>query len=277
MSMSVGASSSSALSYLQQLLQQGTAGATNAASGSDPLSMLMQEISGDNSSSGQTSPAASSTAASGSSVPPFGQDMMSQLISLQSQQTGSSSGTQSPEQAFFSKLDSNGDGQISQSEFENAASKVGVSTSTADAVFAKIDANSDGSVSQSELTKADHGGGHHHHHVEGGGGSSDSAQGGASSGQSTLDSLMSSTGADGATTQSSTNADGSVTTTISYADGSKVDMTTPAASSGGSDASGGNASGGNTGSSSTSNLLEQLIKLQSQVLSAATSTMSAFA
>ena len=193
------------------------------------------------------------------------------MISLQSQQTGSSR-TQSPAQAFFSKLDANGDGQISQSEFESAASKVGVSTSTADAVFAKIDGNSDGSVSQSELTKADHGGGHHHHHhVEGSDGGRRCARQ-CGSGQSALDALMSATGADGATTQSSTNADGSTTTTISYADGSKIDMTTPAASSSGSGTSGGSTSNG-----SSSNLLEQLIKLQSQVLSVATSTMSAFA
>jgi hypothetical protein len=270
MSMSVGASSSSALSYLQQLLQQGTAGATNAASGSDPLSMLMQEISGDGSSTGQTSVAAASSAASSSNVPPFGQDMMSQLISLQSQQSGSS-GVQSREQAFLSKLDTNGDGQISQSEFENAASKVGVSASTADAVFAKIDTSGDGSVSQSELTKADQGGGHHHHHVEGGGGGG-GAQGSGGSGQSALDALTSGTGADGATTQSTTNADGSTTTTISYADGTEIDMTMPAASSSGSGTSGGSTSNGRS-----SNLLEQLIKLQSQVLSAATSTMSAFA
>jgi hypothetical protein len=273
MSMSVGASSSSALSYLQQLLQQGTAGASNAASGSDPLSMLMQEISGDGSSTGQTSTAAASTTASGSSAPPFGQDMMSQLISLQSQQTGSS-GTPSPAQAFFSKLDSDGDGKISQSEFETAATKAGASKDLADAVFAKIDGNSDGSVSQSELTKADHGGGHHHHHhVEGGGGSggSSSAQGSGGSGQSALDALMSATGADGATTQSATNADGSTTTTISYADGSKIDMTSPAASSNSGTTS------GSTTNNSTSNLLEQLIKLQSQVLSVSTSTMSAFA
>ncbi|HZL31673.1 MAG TPA: EF-hand domain-containing protein [Pseudolabrys sp.] len=183
--------------------------------------------------------------------------MLSTLISLQSQQT------QQPS-PLFSKLDSDGDGQISQSEFENAATKAGASKDMADAVFAKIDGDSDGSVSQSELTKADHGGGHHHHRVGGGGG-------GGASGQSALDALISGTGADGATTQSATNADGSTTTTISYADGSKVDMTTPAASGG--DASG----GGTSGNKSTSNLLEQLIKLQSQVLSVATSTMSAFA
>jgi hypothetical protein len=272
MSMSVGASSSSALSYLQQLLQQGQAGAGDAINASDPLSMLMQEISGDGSSLGQTSTAATSGAATGSSVPPFGTDTMSALISLQGQ-SASSGSARSPEQAFFSKLDADGDGQISQSEFENAASKVGVSTSTADAVFAKIDGDSDGSISQSELTKADHGGGHHHHHVGGGGG----AQGSSGSGQSALDALVSGTGADGATTQTATNADGSTTTTISYADGSKIDMTTPAAASSGSDTSGSNTSGGSTTSKSASNLLEQLIKLQSQVLNVATSTMSAFA
>ena len=45
MSMSVGASSN-ALSYLQQLLQQGTAGASNAAGAPDPLSELLQTLSG---------------------------------------------------------------------------------------------------------------------------------------------------------------------------------------------------------------------------------------
>lgn len=266
MSMSVGASSSSALSYLQQLLQQGNAGATGASTASDPLSLLLQGM-GDVSSPDQTGTAASQNAAGSSASSPFGADMLSALISLQSQQ---------PQQPspLFSKLDTDGDGTISQSEFETAATNAGASKDVADAVFAKIDANGDGSVSQSELTKADHGGGHHHHHhVEGGGG----AQGSGGSGQSALDSLMSETGADGATTQSTTNADGSTTTTISYADGSKIDMTSPAAASSGSDSSGGGTSGGGTTSNNTSNLLEQLIKLQSQVLSAATSTMSAFA
>ena len=77
---------------------------------------------------------------------------------------------------------------------------------------------------------------------------------------------MSSATASGATAQTSTNADGSTTTTISYADGSKVDMTTPAQS----------ASAG-SGNKSSANLLEQLIKLQSQVMNFATSTMSAVA
>lgn len=87
--------------------------------------------------------------------------------------------------------------------------------------------------------------------------------------------MLSSAAASGATTQTSTNADGSTTTTISYADGSKVDMTTPATAQASS--TGDSSSSGSGSSGTKSNLLEQLIKLQSQVLNFATSTMSAIA
>jgi len=197
---------------------------------------------------------------------------MAQLLSLQNQSA------KGPEQAFFSKLDTDGDGAISKSEFESAASKAGVDTSVADAVFDKIDGGGDsnGSISQGELAKADHGGGHHVHGGGGGGG----GEGGG------LDALMSGAGADGATTQTTTNADGSSTTTISYADGSSIDMNTPAAPTpttastsgdGSSSNSSDSGSGSSTSSQATSNLLEQLIKMQSQMLSAmqaSASTMS---
>jgi hypothetical protein len=102
--------------------------------------------------------------------------------------------------------------------------------------------------------------------------SGDQSQGsGAASGQSALDKLLSGAGADGATAQTATNADGSTTTTISYADGSKVDMTTPSTST-----SGGTSSNG-TSNQRNANLLEQLIKWQSQMLTPATSTLSAIA
>jgi hypothetical protein len=222
MSMSVGASSSNALSYLQSLLQQGTAGAGDAkkSSASDPLAMLMQAISGDGASPGQTSsPATSSNATAASNCPPFSPETMAALLSAQGQQQ-----TGGPDAKLFAKLDVDGDGQISKDEFSAAASKAGADSSVADAVFAKIDANGDGSVSQGELAKADKGGGHHHHHIGGGGGAP--SAGGA---QDPLEAMISSATASGATTQTSTNADGSTTTTISYADGSKVDMTTTAA------------------------------------------------
>ena len=269
MSMSVGASAANAMSYLQQLLQQATAGAGSATSASDPLSMLMQEISGGGSSSGQTAAPAANTA-SGPSTPQFGNDAMSALLSAQSQ---SASG---PPSKLFAKLDSDGDGQISKAEFDTATQKAGVDSSTADTVFAKIDANGDGSVSQGELAKVDHGGGgHHHHHVGHAGGGGGGAQGSGGS-QDPLDALLSATGADGATTTTATNADGSTTTSVTYADGSKVDMTTPAAPSGGSDSSSGD-SGSSSNNKTAANLIQQLIKMQSQVLNFATSTISAIA
>ncbi len=264
MSMSVGASSN-ALTYLQQLLQQGTAGASKSTGAADPLSELMQTLTGSGTSTDPlTSPTSTKAAGSGSSgVPPFGSGTMAQLLSLQTQSGNS------PEQAFFSKLDTDGDGKISKTEFANAASKAGVDSSVANAVFDKIDGNGDGSVSQSELAKADHGG--HHHHVHDGG------DGGGGGGTDALTS-----GTAGATTKTTTNADGSSTTTISYADGSSIDMNTPAAASTSastsSDSSGSNSPNSSTSNSTSSqssvNLLEQLIKMQSQMLSAMTSTLS---
>jgi hypothetical protein len=262
MSMSVGASSD-ALAYLQQLLQQGTAGASKSTGAADPLSELMQTLSGSGSDTDSlTSPESNTPAGSGASgVPPFGSGTMAQLLSLQGQDKTS------PEQAFFSKLDTDGDGTISKSEFESAASKAGVGSSVADAVFDKIDGGGDsnGSISQGELAKAGHGGGHH---VHGGGGGGGGGEGGG------LDALMSGAGADGATTQTTTNADGSSTTTISYADGSSIDMNTPAAAPATTAATSNENSNSGTSNKSNANLLEQLIKLQSQMLSSMTSTMS---
>jgi hypothetical protein len=252
MSMSVGASSSNALSYLQQLLQQGKTKPSDASKATDPLSMLMQSLSGGHTSGSQTGAATStaSTASARPSVPPIGTDAMRMLIAVQGEETGNSAASK-----FFAKLDSDGDGAISQSEFSAAASDAGADSAVADAVFAKIDGNGDGSISQDELTKAGHGG---HHHRVGGGGSPPPTDGGGSA------------SAAGATTTTATNADGSTTTTIAYADGSKIDMTTPAAASS-------DGPGKSNFSKSASNMLEQLIKLQSQMLNAASSTLSAVA
>lgn len=262
MSMSVGASSN-ALSYLQQLLQQGAAGVTDPANASDPLSALLQTLSGPGAATDpSTSAAASTTACSGCSSIDAG--TMAALISLQGQST-TGIGAQSPSQ-LFAKLDTNGDGQISQSEFESALGAAGVDTSSADALFTRLDTNGDGSISESELTSAKRGHGHHHHR---GGGES---QASASSGQNALDALLSSANASGATTQTASNSDGSTTTTISYADGSTVEMTTPAPATSDS----GTPSTGTSGPSSA-NLLEQLIQLQAQLLSSAAPTLSAIA
>jgi hypothetical protein len=255
MSMSVGASSN-ALSYLQSLLAQATSGAGIATSTGNPLSELMQSLSG---SSTAADPSASATAASSQSCPPFGSNTMAALISLQGE-SASGVTAQSPSQ-LFAKIDTNGDGQISKSEFETALGSIGVDSSTADSLFAKLDTNDDGSISQSELAGAKPGHGHHGHHMRGGG----AAQSGG--GQSATAS-SSSTSADETTTQSTTNPDGSTTTTITYNDGSVVSMTTPVATQNSGGSSGG------TGSQNNANLLERLIQLQSQLLSGAVSTIS---
>ena len=173
---------------------------------------------------------------------------LSALLSAQGQD-GAGAGSQAS--ALFSKLDANGDGQISKSEFEGALGNAGVDTSSADALFSKLDANGDGSISQNELTPP-HGAYSHrgHHHGAGGGASS----------------LMDATNADGSQTQTTTNPDGSTTTTITYSDGSTVSSTAPAAQSG--------ASGG---TSKNANLIEKLIQMQSALISTQASATAAIA
>jgi hypothetical protein len=260
MSMSVGASHN-ALSYLQQLLQYGSSGV--GASSNDPLLSLDSATAGATGSdqSQSTTPPAGS-GCFGSSFEP---GTLAALISLQGQSASGVVG-QSPAD-LFSQLDTDGDGQISKTEFEQALGAVGVDTQSADALFGKLDANSDGSVSQSELGKAR--GHHHHHHHMGGAGEAQSGN----TQQDALSSLLSSADTTGATTQTATNADGSTTTTISYSDGTTVSTTTPA-SQDGSSTDGNSGSSGNT---SNNNLIEQLIKLQAQLLTQTASTVSTLA
>lgn len=269
MIMAVGAASN-ALSYLQSLLAMGTSGAGNA-NGADPISSLLDGQSGSDPTTDASPPAAASAGSTaGANQPTFDSGMMAALISLQSQLQNQSTNGAAPQDpsSLFAKLDTDGNGQISQSEFETALGNDGVDKSSADALFSKLDANGDGSISQSELTQAQHaGGGGHHHHMHAGGGSGSSGQG--------ADSLLSATDASGATTQTTSNADGSSTTTITYADGSTVEMTSPATASD----SGNSGNSGNSGASgqNSANLIERLIQMQSQLLNTAASTMSAVA
>ena len=250
MSLSIGASSN-VLSSLQSLLTQGIAGIGDAVSSGSPLSALFQSLSG-------SSPAPQSpTTAAGVSAPgsTFGAGTMAALLSLQGQPA-----TGTTAQSLFSKIDSNDEGQISKSEFESALGNVGFGSSTADTVFDQLDTNGDGSISASELASAKPARGHHHHHMHAGGGQSVNSSSSSSS---------SSSSADGTTTQSTTNPDGSTTTTVTYADGSSVVTTTPVAAQTGSGTPGTGASG-----QSNANLLQQLLQLQAQLVSAASSTLS---
>lgn len=248
-----------ALSLLTSFLQSSTAN-VGSSSASNPLSGLGQTLTDADGDGDQSTPPVSATGA-GASTPSFDPGMLAALLSLQGQQANTGASGSS---GLFSKLDTNGDGQISKAEFESALGSNGVDTSSADALFSKLDTNGDGSVSQSELASTQHGHGHHHHQMVGAGQGGSSGEGGG------LSSLLNSTNADGSTTKTATNADGSTTTTISYADGTTVDMTTPAASQNGG------SSGGGSSTPSQSNLIEQLIKLQSQLAQSA-STLSTIA
>ena len=149
---------------------------------------------------------------------------------------------------LFSKLDSNGDGQISKSEFESNLGAGGTNTANADSVFGKLDTNGDGSVSLDELSaglKGKGGGGHGHHHTHGAGG-----------GKGGQDALLQAL--DGASSTSTKNSDGSTTTTMTYSDGTTVTMNSPAAASSNSSAS--------NSASSSYNLVEKMIQKQTDAL-----------
>ena len=253
-------SSSSPYSYLQRLLQPDGADPSDASAPSGPLQALFQAATGGGQSSdpliaAATSGEDTSSSAGSCGAPQFSPDVMKALLSIQSNQAGGSSKLEQ----LFGKFDTDGDGKISQSEFENA---IGPDADKAkvDELFAKIDGNGDGAIGEDELKAAlqkAHGGGHHHHHGAGGAGQAGDP----------LQALLSSASADGATSQSATNADGSSTTTITYADGTKVEMTTPASASATS------APTADPNAPNFANLLKQLISLQAQ-LAAPTTSMS---
>ncbi|AMN41666.1 EF-hand domain-containing protein [Rhodoplanes sp. Z2-YC6860] len=267
---SVGSSNA----YVQWPFQTGSAGGSSDTSPTDALQSLYQALTGGNSSDpliaalGQDGGSGDSGSSSNSAgMPQFSADTMSALLSMQSGQGGPAGDIAKD---VIAKFDTNGDGQISQSEFEQAIGS-GADQSGVDALFNKLDSNGDGSVSQDELQTAmqkAHGGGHghHHHHAEASGDSSQQQGGG-----DPLQALLSGATADGTTSQTSSNPDGSSTTTITYADGTKLEMTTPAASSDSGNSSG--SGSGNPNSFNLGSLLKMMVNLQAQ-LAPSTTNMS---
>lgn len=61
---------------------------------------------------------------------------------------------QSPVQRFLAALDTDGDSQISQSEFETYLAKNGATKEQADKIFGAVDTDGSGSISSDELTQA---------------------------------------------------------------------------------------------------------------------------
>ena len=226
--------------------------AANAAKGTQSGSAATSSTSTSSaSSSTSSSPNNGVTGSSSANVDP---GLMSVFVAFQEQQsapqgTGSqagATGVSNMAQNLFDSIDTDGNGQISQSELENAVTSAGGTTVQADSLFNKI---SDGgsSVSESQLASAlQQADGHHHHHH---GGGADSA-GGAGSSDPLMAALDGSSSANGVSTQVTVNPDGSTTTTLTYSDGTVVTETSPAAS-GGSAAGAGNANQSATGQSST--------------------------
>jgi Ca2+-binding EF-hand superfamily protein len=196
--------------------------------------------------------AAGSGTGGGSQISP---QTMSALLAAQSQSaTTTSPASGSPSDALkdlFSQIDTNGDGEISKSEFEGALGAGGTNVAQADDVFGKLDSNGDGLVSLGEMSSALKGAGgkghHHHHQVAGSNGSGDSGSTGASSSDPLTQAL------DAATTV--TNSDGSTTTSMTLADGTTVTMTQPAATTASSTAT------------SSYNFIEQMIQREAQAIS----------
>src|SRR5258708_5837162 len=200
---------------------------------------------------------ASTTAPSGSSTPASGSNgfsqispaTMSAMLAAQSQSSTATttSTSKSPSAALknlFSQLDTNGDGQISKSEFENALGAGGTNIAQADDGFSKLEKDGNGTVSLDEMSSALKGRGrHHHHHVGGGTSGAD-----GSSSDPLLQALQ------GASSTSVTNSDGSTTTSVTYADGSKVTMTSPAATTASSTAT------------SSYNVIERMIAREAQAI-----------
>jgi Ca2+-binding EF-hand superfamily protein len=195
----------------------------------------------------------------GSSAPSFGPGSgsqispatMSALLDAQSQSSTGSAPTSRSDalKDLFSQIDTNGDGQLSKTEFESALGAGGTNIAQADDVFGKLDKDGDGNVSLNELASALKGKGHHHHHTA----YSSSATDGSSS-----DPFAQALQA--ASSTSVTNSDGSTTTSLTYADGSKVTMTSPAATTASSTAT------------SSYNFIEQMIQREANAISTSASS-----
>ena len=225
---------STALDVIQSLTSSKSSSSSSTQQTGSAQSVASNPFAIDSSNSISTSSSAPSVIAG--YHPQISPETMNALFEAQSQSNSSTGATSSSATSstsmsrddalkdLFSKLDANGDGQISKSEFENALGAGGTNLAQADDVFSKLDGNSDGSVSLDEMSKALKGaGGHHggHHHAHAASGSGDASGSGSDS--------SSSSASGGSTSTTTTAADGSTTTTVTYADGFKMTTMVPGA------------------------------------------------
>jgi hypothetical protein len=252
-----------------------------ASSALDLISALQQTLAGKNASpstpaangqsfavtaGGGDGPATTGATSGATATSPLAPTTMNALLTVQGDSRTPLVNGDAFSQQLFSMLDANGDGSISQSEFEQVFNKNG-DTTKADAIFAQLDANHDGNVSPDELTNAlsgqgqgAQGGGqvHHHrhrHHGGGGTGGASASTGGSTDPNDPFSTNSSSDPFSGDQSQTVTNSDGSSTTTITYSDGSQVTMTLPAQSGNGA-----------SPSAQAHNFIERMIQHQAQLM-----------
>ncbi len=202
-----------------------------------------------------------STTSGGSGGSQFSPSTFNTLLAAQSQSSGPTSRSAALSD-LFSQIDSNGDGQITKSEFETALGAGGTNLQMADDVFNKMDLNGDGNISKDEMARSLEKSGHHHHHHHAGGagdGNGAVAANGAGGSGGNADALIQAL--QGASSTSTINSDGSTTTTLTYADGTKITMTQPAAGTNPTTSANGKAS-------QSYNFTERLIERQAQLISA---------
>jgi hypothetical protein len=217
--------SSDVLALLRQRQAEQKADASGTTTGSSEADVLLAMISSaqNGAGDGSAAPGTSADSLTGTNGGQLDVQLVAVLLKVQEQQ-GSDQG-QDPTAAtdfktkLFDQMDTDGNGSLSQSEFEADAAKRGRNAAGADAFFAKLDTNGDGQVSMDEL-QAFSAKGHGHGH---GGGLQDALEQ-LLQGQSSDDGSAGSNATQSTVTV--TNADGSTTTTITFADGSKVSTST---------------------------------------------------
>lgn len=228
----VGAAAIGALDLLSSLTPNKAAAAKTGVKQTNSLFDLI----GANTSTSSVSSAPSASPAPAGALSP---STFNALLSAQD-----ANGKASPSDALkslFAQIDGNGDGKITNAEFEDKLGAGGTNIAAARNVFNKMDANGDGSVSLDEMATALKGkGGGHHTHQAGGGGGADALR----------EALQ------GASSTTTTNSDGSISTTLTYTDGSTITLSQPASST------------TSTGASTQYSLVEKMMQRQTDALAA---------
>lgn len=159
-----------AASQLLSTLLQKLASASSTSSSSSSSSTATASVSGFQ----QALPGDTKKSLTPPLTPTLNGDILSALIALQAQtgdtaQSSASGDASSPVQQLFSAMDSDGDGEVSQTEMESYIEKQGGTQAQADALYNSLDqGNSSGGISEDQMqtavTNARQSHAHHHRH-----------------------------------------------------------------------------------------------------------------